>query len=61
MFTQIKPLITNGANAHYGSAPWNVGIYRMNENMIDYDMICGGTLIASNLVISGKKINVYTI
>jgi len=29
----------------------------MNDNMIDYEIICGGTLIASNLVISGKNVH----
>lgn len=40
--------------AQYGTAPWNVGIYRINHNNT-YDMICGGTLIAPKLVVSGKK------
>lgn len=49
-----KPLILHGKEAKYGSAPWNVGIYRKDEHN-NYEMICGGTLISQNLVVSGKN------
>jgi len=35
-------------------APWNVEIYKIN-NYGRYFRVCGGTLIAPNLVVSGKK------
>lgn len=47
LLTLSKPLISNGVMAQYGTSPWNVGVYKMN------DMICGGTLISPNLIISG--------
>jgi len=47
---KAEKLIFNGTIAKYGEAPWNVGIYRMQNNT--YDMICGGTLISSNLIVS---------
>lgn len=37
-----------------GAAPWNVGIYRLNKDHVNYDLICGGSIIAPNLVISGR-------
>lgn len=57
IFTPTQALISNGATAQYGTAPWNIGVYRMNYNdKIQYDMICGGTLISANLAISGKNL-----
>lgn len=58
LFTPNKVLILNGAEAQYGTAPWNVGIYSLNHNNA-FDMICGGTLIAPNLVVSGKNTHVH--
>ncbi|VVC40317.1 Hypothetical protein CINCED_3A018266 [Cinara cedri] len=46
-----KPLIFHGVTAYYGTAPWNVGIYRRDKNN-NYKMHCGGSLITSNLIIS---------
>ncbi|XP_072751957.1 modular serine protease-like isoform X2 [Anoplolepis gracilipes] len=43
-------LIVNGLDAKVGVFPWHVGIYFKNTN--EYEQICGGTLISSNLVIS---------
>jgi len=49
-------LIHNGSTtAQVGTAPWNVGIYLFNNESSKYDLICGGSLIAPNLVVSGKK------
>jgi len=36
------------------TAPWNVEIYKINNDGYYY-RTCGGTLIAPNLVISGKN------
>jgi len=47
-------LIDNGDQALVGTAPWNVGIYQLNKIDSNYDMICGGSIISPNLVISGK-------
>jgi len=53
-------LINNGEKALVGAAPWNVGIYRLNRKNSKYEMICGGSVIAPNLVISGKIITIYS-
>jgi len=34
--------------------PWNVGIYQLNKTNSNYDLICLGSIIAINVVISGK-------
>jgi hypothetical protein len=49
-----EALILHGKEANYGAAPWNVGIYRKNEQNT-YEMICGGSLITTNLIVSGKS------
>lgn len=60
IFTPTQTLISNGALAQYGTAPWNIGVYRANDNnREEYDMICGGTLISTNLAISGKNLVHY--
>lgn len=51
---QTKVLIVNGTKVEYGTAPWNVGIYYRKDDTKEYDIICGGTLISLNLVVSGK-------
>lgn len=51
-------MIKGGIKAKHGTAPWNVGLYMRNENST-YDLICGGTLISENLVVSGKTIILY--
>ncbi|XP_029343825.1 modular serine protease isoform X2 [Acyrthosiphon pisum] len=50
-YTPNKILILNGVEAKYGSAPWNVGVYRKSNNN-SFSMICGGSLISTNLVVS---------
>jgi len=54
-------LIENGEKALVGTAPWNVGIYRLNKKNANHEMICGGSVIAPNLVISGKIVVQYNI
>jgi len=49
------PLIDNVKKAPVGTAPWNVGIYQLNKKNSNYDLICGGSIIAPNLVVSGKS------
>jgi len=46
--------MANGKKALVGTAPWNVGIYQLNNDNTNYELICGGSIIAPNLVISGK-------
>ena len=36
------------------TTPWYVGIYGLNKTDFYYNLICGGSIIAPNLVISGK-------
>lgn len=38
----------------YDSVPWNVGVYRKNETINIDELICSGTLISQNLVVSGR-------
>jgi len=52
-------LIGNGKKANFGTAPWNVGIYRLNKVNSNYDLICGGSIISPNLVVSGKNYAMY--
>jgi len=47
-------LINNGEEALVGTAPWNVGIYKLNKTSSNHNLICGGSIIAPNLVVSGK-------
>lgn len=42
----------NGKTTSSETMPWNVAIYKNDHN--NYNLICGGTLIAPNIVISGK-------
>ncbi|XP_060870478.1 modular serine protease-like isoform X1 [Metopolophium dirhodum] len=50
-YTPNQVLILDGTEAKYGSAPWNVGVYRKSTRN-SFNMICGGSLIATNLVVS---------
>lgn len=47
----------NGETTSTESMPWNVAIYKNDNN--NYKVICGGTLIAPNIVISGKNNTQY--
>jgi len=51
-YTKAEPQILKGTKVKYGTAPWNVAIYETQNN----SLICGGTLISPNLVVSGKKL-----
>eukprot|EP00102_Acyrthosiphon_pisum_P010378 XP_008178678.1 PREDICTED: urokinase-type plasminogen activator-like [Acyrthosiphon pisum] len=51
-YVKSEVLIENGEKALVGTAPWNVGIYRFNRKNSIHEIICGGTVIAPNLVIS---------
>lgn len=53
-------LIVNGFEAEIGKFPWHVGIYAKNTDQ-EYEQICGGTIISSNLVITGKLLRVKMI
>jgi hypothetical protein len=48
-------LFDNGATTQVGTAPWNVGIYRFINESSTYFLICGGSIIAPNIVVSGKN------
>ncbi|CAI6368302.1 unnamed protein product [Macrosiphum euphorbiae] len=52
VYVKNHVLIDNGDKALVGTAPWNVGIYQLNKIDSNYDMICGGSIISPNLVIS---------
>jgi len=54
VYIKNQILINNGYEANIGIAPWNVGIHLLNKINSNYDLICGGSIIAPNLVISGK-------
>ncbi|XP_060836504.1 uncharacterized protein LOC132919163 isoform X2 [Rhopalosiphum padi] len=45
-------LIYNGRTTQVGTAPWNVAVYLFRKESSMYDLICGGSLIAPNLVVS---------
>ncbi|XP_060872108.1 uncharacterized protein LOC132946242 [Metopolophium dirhodum] len=46
-------MIMGGGTASNGTAPWNVGVYQFNKTISnDYDLICGGSIISPNLVVS---------
>ncbi len=53
VYNDGKTLINNGKTSHVGTAPWNVGIYKFNKESFMYDLICGGSIISPNLVVSG--------
>ncbi|XP_050526635.1 modular serine protease-like isoform X10 [Daktulosphaira vitifoliae] len=50
IYAQSQKLISNGKLSKYSEVPWNVGIYQKDNN--SYNHICGGSLIARNLVLS---------
>eukprot|EP00102_Acyrthosiphon_pisum_P024308 XP_016661518.1 PREDICTED: uncharacterized protein LOC100574425 isoform X2 [Acyrthosiphon pisum] len=52
VYVKNHALIDNGDKALVGTAPWNVGIYQLNKTDYNYDMICGGSIISQNLIIS---------
>lgn len=48
-------------DSRFGTAPWNVGVYRYNDDEDVYEMICGGSLIGTNLVVSGENFAIYAL
>lgn len=53
-------MVLNGDVTSSEKFPWNVAIYKKtDENNNLYSLICGGTLIASNLLVSGNNIIKY--
>jgi len=52
VYTNGKISMANDKKAVVGTAPWNVGIYKLNKDTSKYDLICGGSIIAPNLVVS---------
>jgi len=48
--------IKNGKFELVGTAPWYVGIYQISKTATVPEYFCGGSIIASNVVISGKII-----
>jgi len=57
VYVKNQVLIDNGKKALIGTAPWNVGVYQLNKENSNYDLICGGSIIAPNLVVSGKNLS----
>ncbi|XP_060870752.1 venom prothrombin activator porpharin-D-like [Metopolophium dirhodum] len=47
--------IVNGQKANVGTAPWHAEIYRFVKNVSNYEFLCGGSIISSNLVVSGAR------
>ncbi|XP_060870753.1 serine protease 48-like [Metopolophium dirhodum] len=47
--------IVNGQNATVGTAPWHAGIYRFVKNVYNHEFLCGGSIISSNLVVTGAR------
>lgn len=43
--------IAYGSTAKVGDYPWYAGIYRQDGD--SYDSICGGTLVRTDIVVSG--------
>ncbi|XP_060836737.1 modular serine protease-like isoform X1 [Rhopalosiphum padi] len=52
-----KCIPTCGQIKYNGTVPWSVGLYRKNYGHYDeyYELICGGTLIAPNLVVTAAR------
>jgi len=52
-----KSDVLNDGKEEYGTVPWSVGLYRqINSRDGYYELICGGTLITPNKVITGIKV-----
>ncbi|XP_060874108.1 uncharacterized protein LOC132947887 isoform X2 [Metopolophium dirhodum] len=48
----INGMINDSETALNGTAPWNVGVYQFHKTTSNYDLICGGSIISANLVVS---------
>ncbi|XP_065210327.1 transmembrane protease serine 9-like [Planococcus citri] len=51
-FTNFMTLIAYGEEEKYGDSPWNVAIYNVKR---DYYLICGGTIVSPNLILSAAQ------
>lgn len=47
-----KQLILNGTTESRLNSPWHVGIYSVSGNF--YSLICGGTIVSTKLVLTGR-------
>ncbi|CAI6346329.1 unnamed protein product [Macrosiphum euphorbiae] len=47
--------IDNGQKAIVGSLPWFAGVFRFVKNASNYEFLCGGSIISSNLVVTGAR------
>jgi len=48
-------VLVNGKQKLFATPSWFVEIYKRNPKNINvYNLLCGGSIIASNVVISGK-------
>jgi len=54
VYSNRNKYIENGEFTLVETAPWSVGIYRLNKTNLNYHLSCGGSIIAPNVVISGK-------
>ncbi|CAI6344828.1 unnamed protein product [Macrosiphum euphorbiae] len=52
VYIKNQILINNGYEANIGTAPWNVGIYQLIERNRNHELVCGGSIISPNLVVS---------
>lgn len=46
----IEPLIVNGKEEEAGESPWHTAVYKTKDKVL----ICGGTIISSHVILSGK-------
>lgn len=50
-------LMTGKQMVENGTFPWHVAIFQMESETFDHtDYICGGSIIRSNVVLSGKYV-----
>eukprot|EP00102_Acyrthosiphon_pisum_P020557 XP_016657767.1 PREDICTED: limulus clotting factor C-like [Acyrthosiphon pisum] len=47
--------IDNGQEAILGTAPWHAGVYRIVKYISNYELLCGGSIISSNLVVTAAR------
>ncbi|KAL4112689.1 hypothetical protein QTP88_016431 [Uroleucon formosanum] len=55
VYSNHHQYIENGELTLVGTAPWSVGIYRLNKTNLNYHLSCGGSIIAPNVVISAAQ------
>lgn len=52
---KVTALISEGKPERHGDSPWHVAIYDVAHSK-EPDLICGGTIITPQIIISGEKI-----